>query len=83
MGNCDFYRLKSGNDASGSDGNANFSKQKLNALLGKKKKRPLILVTNDDGVEARGIQCLIEAVCPLGEVVVVALMVPGRLNQML
>lgn len=35
-------------------------------------KRPLILVTNDDGVEARGIQCLIEAVCPLGEVVVVA-----------
>ncbi len=36
------------------------------------KNTPLILVTNDDGVEARGIHSLIEAVSPLGDVVVVA-----------
>ena len=34
-----------------------------------------ILVTNDDGVRAKGIQALAEALAPLGEVVVVA---PGR-----
>lgn len=34
--------------------------------------RPVILVTNDDGVTAPGIRNLIEAVRPLGEVVVVA-----------
>lgn len=34
--------------------------------------RPLILVTNDDGVEAKGIHSLIEAVRPFGDVVVVA-----------
>src|SRR5688572_18958442 len=34
--------------------------------------RPLILVTNDDGVNARGIQALAEAMQDLGEVVVVA-----------
>lgn len=34
--------------------------------------RPLILVTNDDGVTARGINSLIESVAPLGDVVVVA-----------
>lgn len=34
--------------------------------------KPLILVTNDDGIEARGIHSLVEAVCPLGDVVVVA-----------
>ena len=34
-----------------------------------------ILVTNDDGVRAKGIQALAEALAPLGEVVVVA---PGK-----
>ena len=34
--------------------------------------RPLILVTNDDGVNAKGISALIEMVKPFGEVVVVA-----------
>lgn len=35
-------------------------------------KRPLILVTNDDGVTAPGIKALIAAMKPLGDVVVVA-----------
>jgi 5''/3''-nucleotidase SurE len=35
-------------------------------------KKPLILITNDDGVHALGINQLIEAICPLGEIVVVA-----------
>jgi 5'-nucleotidase len=35
-------------------------------------KRPLILVTNDDGIEAKGIQSLIEMVEPFGDVVTVA-----------
>ena len=34
--------------------------------------RPIILVTNDDGITAPGIRALVEAVKPLGEVVVVA-----------
>lgn len=34
--------------------------------------RPLILVTNDDGITAHGIAVLVEAVKPLGEVIVVA-----------
>jgi len=34
--------------------------------------KPLILVTNDDGVEAKGLQALIETIHPLGNVVVVA-----------
>jgi 5'-nucleotidase len=34
--------------------------------------RPLILVSNDDGITARGIRVLVEAMAPLGEVVVVA-----------
>jgi len=34
--------------------------------------QPLILVTNDDGITAPGIQALIQAVLPLGRVVVVA-----------
>ncbi|HEY0733052.1 MAG TPA: 5'/3'-nucleotidase SurE [Chitinophagaceae bacterium] len=37
-----------------------------------KKKRPVILVTNDDGITAPGIQNLVEAVKDLGKVVVVA-----------
>jgi 5'-nucleotidase len=34
--------------------------------------KPLILITNDDGVHAKGIQSLIEAIKPLGEIVVLA-----------
>jgi 5'-nucleotidase len=33
---------------------------------------PLILVTNDDGIESRGLWAAVEAVLPLGEVLVVA-----------
>ncbi|MCC5946319.1 MAG: 5'/3'-nucleotidase SurE [Bernardetiaceae bacterium] len=36
------------------------------------KKRPLILVSNDDGITAKGIRVLVEVMCELGEVVVVA-----------
>ncbi|MFK7809114.1 MAG: 5'/3'-nucleotidase SurE [Saprospiraceae bacterium] len=35
-------------------------------------KKPLILVTNDDGITAKGIAMLVEIVRPLGEVIVVA-----------
>ena len=35
-------------------------------------KRPLILITNDDGITARGIHCLAEAVKDLGDIIVVA-----------
>ncbi|SKA20079.1 5'/3'-nucleotidase SurE [Sediminibacterium ginsengisoli] len=38
----------------------------------KKKEEPVILVTNDDGITAPGIQALVEAVKGLGKVVVVA-----------
>ncbi len=34
--------------------------------------RPLILVTNDDGIESEGLWAAVEAVLPLGEVLVVA-----------
>jgi len=34
--------------------------------------KPLILITNDDGVDALGINTLIESIAPLGEVLVVA-----------
>lgn len=34
--------------------------------------RPIILITNDDGITAPGIRCLVEAVKDLGEIVVVA-----------
>jgi len=37
-----------------------------------KKNKPLLLLTNDDGIQASGLLSLIEAVRPLGEVVVVA-----------
>jgi 5'-nucleotidase len=36
------------------------------------KKKPLILITNDDGVNALGINQLIESVRSLGEIVVIA-----------
>lgn len=35
-------------------------------------KKPLILITNDDGIQAKGIRCLVEAVQPFGEIVIVA-----------
>ncbi|MDF2436550.1 MAG: 5/3-nucleotidase SurE [Bacteroidota bacterium] len=38
----------------------------------KKKKKPLILVTNDDGISAPGIAALVEVMRTLGDVVVVA-----------
>jgi 5'-nucleotidase len=37
-----------------------------------KEKKPIILVTNDDGVEAKGIKSLIEVVRPMGRILVVA-----------
>lgn len=37
-----------------------------------KKERPVILVTNDDGITAPGLHALVEAVLPLGDVFVVA-----------
>ena len=37
-----------------------------------KKNKPLILITNDDGIQAKGIRSLIEAVRPLGDIVVLA-----------
>src|SRR4051812_38811928 len=40
--------------------------------MGKDKKEPVILITNDDGITAPGIRNLIEAVKDLGKVVVVA-----------
>lgn len=38
----------------------------------KQEERPLILVTNDDGYRAKGIQALIEVVKPFGKLVIVA-----------
>ena len=35
-------------------------------------KRPLILITNDDGYQAKGIEALVESVKDLGEIIVVA-----------
>lgn len=35
-------------------------------------KRPLILITNDDGIQAKGLKSLIEAVEPFGDIVIVA-----------
>ena len=35
-------------------------------------KRPLILISNDDGYQAKGINCLVDMVAPLGDVVVCA-----------
>jgi 5'-nucleotidase len=40
--------------------------------MSESQKKPLILVTNDDGVEALGLKALIETVKPLGKVMVVA-----------
>ena len=38
----------------------------------RKKEKPVILITNDDGVSARGIRNLVEAVKDLGKIIVVA-----------
>lgn len=35
-------------------------------------RKPLILITNDDGIQAKGIQALARAMAPHGRVVVVA-----------
>ena len=35
-------------------------------------KRPLILISNDDGYQAKGIRCLIDMVRPLGDIIVCA-----------
>ncbi len=43
-----------------------------------KNRKPLILVTNDDGVEAKGIKALVDMVKPYGEIVVVA---PERVHS--
>ncbi|MDR0506662.1 MAG: 5'/3'-nucleotidase SurE [Dysgonamonadaceae bacterium] len=43
-----------------------------------KYKKPLILITNDDGVHAKGINALIEGVRSLGEIVVIA---PDRIRS--
>lgn len=36
------------------------------------KKQPLILVTNDDGIRAKGLRALIEVACEYGDVIVIA-----------
>jgi 5'-nucleotidase len=41
-------------------------------MQNKQEEKPLILVTNDDGYRAKGIQALIEVVKPFGKIVVVA-----------
>lgn len=33
---------------------------------------PLIFITNDDGIEAKGLRMLVEYLCPLGEIIVAA-----------
>ncbi len=51
----------------------NFATLQMNSMLNDNSKRtPVILVTNDDGINAKGIQCLIEMVKPFGRIVVVA-----------
>jgi len=46
--------------------------QKKNRKASVKKEKPVILITNDDGVTAPGILNLVEAVKHLGKIVVVA-----------
>lgn len=48
------------------------SKTMVHSAKGGKKRQPVILVTNDDGINAPGIRNLVEAVRGLGKVVVVA-----------
>ena len=49
----------------------------------KKTKKPLILVTNDDGITSPGIEALVEVMKTLGDVVVVAPRVRNREVQQL
>ncbi len=44
----------------------------MSKATSKKKKQPVILITNDDGITAPGIRALVEAVKGLGKIVVVA-----------
>lgn len=37
-----------------------------------KRDRPLIFITNDDGVDAKGLNCIVEALRPMGRIVVIA-----------
>src|SRR5213592_1305546 len=48
------------------------AKKTARKKTGNNKERPVILITNDDGVTAPGIMNLVEAVKDLGKVVVVA-----------
>jgi 5'-nucleotidase len=54
------------------DKKAQFCGQEKPKRMDKDKKKPVILITNDDGITAPGIKNLIEAVKDLGKVVVVA-----------
>ena len=46
--------------------------------------RPLILITNDDGIQARGLQQVAQFLKPLGDIVVVARsrVIYGRYDQL-
>lgn len=48
------------------------SRADSNGRLGGRKKQPVILITNDDGISAPGIRNLVDAVRGLGKIVVVA-----------
>ncbi len=48
------------------------NKSIISTFVSMKKNKPLILVTNDDGISAPGIQALVEVMKTLGDVVVVA-----------
>ena len=47
-------------------------KPKNNGSAESKSRKPVILITNDDGITAPGIRNLVEAVKDLGKVIVVA-----------
>jgi len=48
------------------------AKATVKSSAGKKKEKPVILITNDDGVSAPGIRNLVESVKDLGKIIVVA-----------
>src|SRR5687767_14995475 len=48
------------------------TKATVKRSTGRKKEKPVILITNDDGVSAPGIRNLVEAVKDLGKIIVVA-----------
>lgn len=49
-----------------------YFRRRMNSDNSMENQRPLILVTNDDGITAKGIRSLVEAVQPFGEILVVA-----------